>query len=420
MKLKKTLFFTIVVLLSSLLHLPADEIHLVNGSKYTVKSWEFKGDYLVMVMQDGSIKKVNREKVKKISIDALEKNPEVEKIDYHPEETSTRITYSETRDLALPETVLRHMNANNLAAALVAMAKTDVNYQESVDYYFLKGSLLLGAGQFAEAKDIVGSRISESAAFPGAKFTFAMSSYFLGHIEDALTTIEDISVSEVPKSAKARVIKAYRELKLLREFKPVSSMSFTVLLDKVISSDKRIESGLNQMEKSFTDLGKILKYLPPQPILIIVSDHERFQSGENLGYYDGKVVIPASVLGSSSAAEIITHELTHSFLLSKTRGNCPVWLHEGLAQTLSGKSIDDDPDPFIIFTNSHQQMNPYDDSLATLEYMINSYSMEQVNDLLDSLESGYYPNQAVEMIFERTYQQIIQDRNRWLKEKLLQ
>ena len=418
MRLKITQIL-ILITVFFLAQLSADEIHLVNGSKYKVKSWKFQGDFLVMQLEDGSTKKVKRVKVKKISIDALEKNPEVTKIDYRPKEESTRITYSESRDLALPESVLRHMNANNYAAALEAMSRTSAEYQESVDYYFLKGTLLLAAGQFAEANSTVASRLSESAAFPGSKYTYALSAYFLGHIEEALKTIEDISVSEVPENSKERVITTYKELKLLSNFKPVSSMSFTVLLDKVIDSDARIQNGLKEMESSFQTLVRILHYLPPQPVLIIVSDHQRFRSGENLGYYDGKVVIPASVLGTNKAKEIILHEFTHSFLLSKSKGNCPIWLHEGLAQTLSGKSIDDDPEPFIIFINSGNKMNLYNDSLATLEYMLNSYGMDDINSLLSKLEAGFYPHQAVSMVFERTYEEIIQDRNRWLRDKLI-
>ena len=56
------------------------------------------------------------------------------------------------------------------------------------------------------------------------------------------------------------------------------------------------------------------------------------------GINDGTIRVP--VLGleepSSSLDQLIRHELAHSFLSSKTQGNCPTWLQEGVAQWLEG------------------------------------------------------------------------------------
>lgn len=417
------IFCYFLTLLAVWLFLPdalfADEIHMVNGDIYSVKSWKFDGDFLLMELQDGKTLKVYREKVKKISIDQLENDPDVVRIEYDSSPNSTRITYSESRDLALPESVLAQMNSGNYAAALEAMEATAPDYKNTVDYDLLKGTLLLAAGQFAEANSVVSAAIRENSSFPGSKYTLAMSAYFLGHIQEATRIIEDISTSEVPASSRDKVINTYRELELLKNFKPVSSLNLTVLVDNVVDYDQRIETGIARMEESFDTLSKILVYVPPQPVLVIVSDHQRFSHGQNLGSFDGKVVVPASVLGTSKAKEIITHELSHSFLLSKSRGNCPRWLHEGLAQALSGRSIDDNAEPFIIFLNSGQKMNIYDDSLATLEYILNSYGMESINRLLSELEAGSHYLEAVNFVFKKSYPEILTDRNHWLQDKLI-
>jgi hypothetical protein len=36
-------------------------------------------------------------------------------------------------------------------------------------------------------------------------------------------------------------------------------------------------------------------------------------------------------------SRVLKHELTHSFVQQKTRGRCPVWLQEGVAQWMEGR-----------------------------------------------------------------------------------
>ena len=56
------------------------------------------------------------------------------------------------------------------------------------------------------------------------------------------------------------------------------------------------------------------------------------------GINDGTIRVPVRGFEGpgSSLDRLIRHELAHSFLSSRTRGNCPTWLQEGVAQWLEG------------------------------------------------------------------------------------
>jgi len=56
---------------------------------------------------------------------------------------------------------------------------------------------------------------------------------------------------------------------------------------------------------------------------------------------DGKMRIPVSGLDSLTPdlARVLRHELAHSFINYISRGRCPQWLHEGIAQMVEPRNL---------------------------------------------------------------------------------
>lgn len=57
-------------------------------------------------------------------------------------------------------------------------------------------------------------------------------------------------------------------------------------------------------------------------------------------YHDGIIRLRAeTLLKDAELRRVLRHELTHAIIDQRTRGNCPHWLHEGIAQFLDGTEV---------------------------------------------------------------------------------
>lgn len=64
-------------------------------------------------------------------------------------------------------------------------------------------------------------------------------------------------------------------------------------------------------------------------------------SGDLPGQYHNGVVriLPATVQREAELRRVLRHELTHAVVDQRTRGNCPHWFQEGMAQFLDGTDV---------------------------------------------------------------------------------
>jgi len=129
----------------------------------------------------------------------------------------------------------------------------------------------------------------------------------------------------------------------------------------------------------------------------------------------------------------LKHELTHSFVFQKTRGHCPVWLNEGVAQYLEGArsaeyaadliQLHEEKKNVSLATMEGSWMGlsgsgatyAYVWSLAAIEYLVRSRGMEDIVRLLDRLATESSMEAALRSVLRITYPELEAETIRYLQ-----
>lgn len=164
-------------------------------------------------------------------------------------------------------------------------------------------------------------------------------------VDDALASWREAFRLKPSDRLRERIVKAERELTAGRSYAYSAAAHFTVKYDGALDQDL-VASLTDFLEDRFSDLTRIYRHAPSQPITVLLYPRQAFrdvtQAGtEVAGLYDGKIRVPMGGLKrfDRDAERVLTHELTHAIVQSKSRGNCPRWLHEGLAQIAEARPL---------------------------------------------------------------------------------
>ena len=99
---------------------------------------------------------------------------------------------------------------------------------------------------------------------------------------------------------------------------------------------------LDTLSQAYKEYARRLGFAPEDPVTIVLQMGTAFQEGGApewaAGTNDGTIRVPVHGIEGPSPqlVRVLRHELAHSFIASRTAGNCPTWLQEGIAQWLEG------------------------------------------------------------------------------------
>ncbi len=235
--------------------------------------------------------------------------------------------------------------------------------------------------------------------------------YGLNKIPQAVAAWKQALALRPDAEVRGALEKAQRDADAEEKFKENVSAHFTLLYyggaEPGLAHDV-----LRTLEAHFRAIESTLNFAPPEPISVILYTEQAFADITRAPSWagalnDGRIRLPVQGLTSVSdeLSRILKHELTHSFLQQKTRGHCPTWLQEGLAQWMEGKRSGENA--YAMIKSSEYGAAPlaalegswmslpagaaryaYAWALAVVECLIQVNGMRDVERVLDSLTNG--------------------------------
>jgi tetratricopeptide (TPR) repeat protein len=208
--------------------------------------------------------------------------------------------------------------------------------------------------------------------------------------------------------------RAQRELTTESEFSQADSGHFSFHYEGATTSADLRQQVQASLENSYSDLVRDLGIFPRQNISVSLYTNQAFfdvtEAPSWIGALnDGKLRIPIQGLSSVTPvlARVLKHELAHSFINQVSRGRCPQWLNEGIAQLVEPKQLGPtrgrrladlyrggNQIPLATLERSFLSFSPfeailaYDESLAAAEYIRDTYGIGELRSILERLGDG--------------------------------
>lgn len=233
--------------------------------------------------------------------------------------------------------------------------------------------------------------------------------------------------------------KVERESRTEADFRQQESSHFTLRYEGSQAADALRAQILEALEGNYRDLSIDLGVTPKNIYVSLYTDEAFFDvthaAGWTAALNDGKIRIPISGVTEVTAemAQVLRHELTHSFVAQITHNHAPSWLNEGIAQLEQGVTTGDiGPRLAALYVSGRQiPLNQleggfqgyssmeasvaYAESLAAAEYIRATYGMSDLARLLQRLGEGQSVESAMRSTIHAGYAELEVEMTNYLR-----
>jgi tetratricopeptide (TPR) repeat protein len=302
--------------------------------------------------------------------------------------------------------------------------------------------VLLRAGATREALSSAEHAVRLAPESADALAVLGAAQYASDRTSDAIRSWKRSLALHADPGVERLLAKAQKDAATEESFSENQSSHFTLRFEGKQTSESLRRSILAALESQFDELAQTLGASPRDTISVILYTNQAFfdvtQAPSWTGALnDGKLRIPISGLNALTPelTRVLKHELAHSFVTYISHGRCPQWLHEGIAQLVEPRSLDARGQrlsqlfqaqhalPFYMLEGGFMNLSSseatvaYDQSLAAVQYIEETYGISDVQRILQRIGEGSSPEAALRATVHSGYRELEAEVGKFLASK---
>lgn len=404
----------------------AEVLLLKNGRRIEVDRFWEEGEQ-VFYERNGSVFGFPRSLLRHVERDALEPAPRPRDADIKPPSRSHLRNETASRELQQARRSVEEGNTEEASrwyrAAIASSPDSVVGHVELAELLMRRGDLLEAQSQLEQAKWM-------NPEEPTVRTLLGDVYYQRGRTPLAIREWQKALELEPSSAVLDKLKRALRENDQDIVFDEIEGPHFVIRYDGTVNEaiGRRVATAL---EYEYDELIRALDFSPQAPIRVTLYTQREFTEATHAPSWasavnDGEIRIPVEGLTelTDPLRALLRHELTHSFVNARTRGNCPTWFHEGLAQwhaeTAPSELYDElrhareEGRLFPIWSLEGQLLGysredariAYLQALAVTQYLVERRGREGLNRILSLLAARQTMNDALKNVIGLDYQEL--------------